>query len=354
LLLEATAIGVGLTLLVGRELGWRRVTSISQLWASVGLNAWWAVPLATLALPLAIDVARGLFALLLGWVRVPRAATTALGALTAGALLCFGYFPALANQLSPKEAFETYRRLRQPGEAIGVLGVRDRSARFYAAGDVDVVSNADSAARFLSGEGRRWLVFRHRHLGELNAAFRAPTGENVPVLDARSQDILLASNDAAGGVSVNPLDPYVLSRAPTFPHPVDAELEGRITALGWSIVDGSGDEAPYVVPAHDYRMRFGYRVDKPLRKRWKAFLHIDGYGRRHIGDHEVVGGLYDTTLWRPGDVIVDEVLVRLEPTMLPGRYTVYYGFFIRGDERLKVSRGLHHDHRVTGGTLEVR
>lgn len=100
-------------------------------------------------------------------------------------------------------------------------------------------------------------------------------------------------------------------------------------------------------------MRFYYRVLKRLSRSYKAFLHIDGYRRRHNGDHEVLGGKYRLSLWKPGDVIVDHYPLVLEPNFTPGEYTVYYGFF-QGNQRLKVSTGKHHEDRVDGGMLAVR
>ena len=44
------------------------------------------------------------------------------GAVT-GFILCFFYYPALANQLSPKEIFESYERLHKGGEPLALLGV---------------------------------------------------------------------------------------------------------------------------------------------------------------------------------------------------------------------------------------
>lgn len=358
LLLEAASVGIGITLLLGRQFGWQRVTTLPQFWAKVGLNVWWALPLTIVAVPLAIDAARGVFALLLGWVKLPRAATTALAALIAGAFLCFGYYPVLAAQLSPKEVFETYQRLRQPGDRVAVLGVRDRSARFYAGGaDVTALGGARAAYDFLAdgSDERRWLVFRSVHLAELNALYRERAGRNLPVLDARSQAIMLASNELWNQPDENPLSPFLLQRPPDhIQHPVDGQFEDKLKALGWDIVDEEGALVAYVVPGRTYRTRFYYRVLRPLRKKWKAFLHIDGYGRRQTGDHDVMGGRYPTTHWRSGDVIIDEHVLELQPNILPGKYLVLYGFFSSGDNRLKITRGNHHKNRLKGGTLEVR
>jgi len=77
-----------------------------------------------------------------------------------------------------------------------VLGLRARTARFYAREEVAELFGPQEAYRWLAeadGE-RRWLLLRARRLGELNALFREGERRNLPVIDARSSQILLASN----------------------------------------------------------------------------------------------------------------------------------------------------------------
>ncbi|MEO6573702.1 MAG: glycosyltransferase family 39 protein, partial [Polyangiaceae bacterium] len=69
---------------------------------------------AALALPSGIAVFLGL-GLLGDVLRGRRAAGFAFGGAAVGFLLCFSYYPALANQLSPKEVFETYERSHKAG-----------------------------------------------------------------------------------------------------------------------------------------------------------------------------------------------------------------------------------------------
>jgi hypothetical protein len=87
---------------------------------------------------------------------------------------------------------------------------------------------------------------------------------------------------------------------------------------------------------------------------WEAFIHIDGYHRRHNGDHKPCGGKYPMTLWLPGDLIVDDYEFSLEPNFTPGDYTIYFGFWL-GESRLKVKSGPSDgDNRINGGALRVR
>jgi hypothetical protein len=251
--------------------------------------------------------------------------------------------------------FESYARLHRAGEPLALLGVRGRSAVYYSGADVESFTDSSRAFAWLmdAGESRRWLVVKSDDLPKLNSLHRKQTQRNLPVVDGRSSQILLVSNRLDGRPSESWLDRVVLDAAPAIAHPVDAQLDDQLTVLGWDVVDEGGRVVPDVVPARKYRMRFYYRVLKPVTGAWKSFLHIDGHQRRFNGDHAVLDGKYAMSLWQPGDIVVDEVEVQLEPNFGPGEYAVFYGFFA-GETRMKVTRGPNHENRVNGGVVRVR
>ncbi len=352
---EAALVGLGAMLFLGTRFEWASVAKQSRNLIDIGLNLWWALPVGgLLVLPVLFVVARDFFRMIVWRTGLPRTAGVLLGAVAAGATLAFGYYPALAAQLSPKEVFDAYARLERPGEPLGLLGVRARSIAYYHQGG-EVASFGDAAQAFtwLTEGGRRWLIMKADDLPRLNSLHRQRTGKNLPVLDARSSQILLVSNDLGGRPNENPLAQTVLDDPPAPAQPLDAAFEDQLDMLGWEVTDQSGRVVDSVVPQRKYHMRFYFRVNKPITAAWKAFLHIDGFQRRYNGDHAVVDGKYAMTLWQPNDVIVDDYVFELEPNFTPGDYTVYFGFF-SGDNRFKVSRGPHHENRVIAGALHVR
>ncbi|HVY49333.1 MAG TPA: hypothetical protein VHB21_25755, partial [Minicystis sp.] len=353
--IEAGFVGLGAMIFVGERVHWAAVERLPRLWAKVGLALWWAVPLAIALAPLAYVVLRDGFRLLVDKTRTPRAAWTLVAGLAAGAVLSFGYFPALAAQVSPKEVFETYAKVAQKGDELGLLGVRARAASYYSGTEVQTLVDAQHAFEWLTEEpnARRFLVFKAEDLPRLNSLFRKATGKNVPVIDARSSQILLASNRLDGSKNENPLADVVLDDPPAPAHPVDASFEDQIDALGWDVLDANGKKVDVVVPSTRYRLRFYYRVVRPVSGGWKAFVHIDGNQRRYNGDHMVCDGRYPMNLWQPGDVIADELDFQLEPNFTPGDYTVFFGFFM-GETRFRVTRGPQHENRVDGGPIAVR
>src|SRR6185369_14545530 len=151
---------------------------------------------------LAIPAGVALF-LLLGLIgdlfRGSRAAFLALFGATVGLILCASYYPALANQLSPKEIFESYQRTHRGSEPLALFGVGGRTAAYYAGGQPLILKDTQSAYDWLSGGEagtRRFLAVRAEELPRLNRAYRerSQTGQNLPVLDARSSQIVLVAS----------------------------------------------------------------------------------------------------------------------------------------------------------------
>ena len=298
---------------------------------------------------------RDAFRELVDLTRQPRARFAVAAAALAGGAQGFWYYPALAAQVSPKEAFESYARLAHPGEPLALCTVRSRAAGYYAHGEVESFTDAGHAFSWLTArdDQRRWLLVKADDLPRLNELFRSVHHKNLPILDGRSSQILLASNQLGDHPNESWLAKLVLDDPPKPAHALDASFEDQLDAIGWEVADKRGRLVDGVVPARSYHLRVYYRVEKPITGTWKAFVHIDGFQRRYNGDHTVLDGKYAMSLWRPGDVLVDDLPFQLEPNFTQGDYTVYFGFFA-GDRRFKVTHGPQQDNRVVAGVIHVR
>jgi hypothetical protein len=346
--------------------GWVAVFIVAPLMVlALPAGVWFACHQANLSplLAVACAIPSGVvFFLLMGFIGDllrHRAPAFALGGAIVGFVLCFGYYPALANQVSPKEIFESYRTIC-PGAALGMLGVGGRTSAYYAGGQPQALSDPPSAYRWLQGGGseRRCLALKAEELPQLNKLWREGSGEprsNLPILDARSSQILLASSTLAPGEkNESPLSAMVLSAPPNPQHKLDVNMDDKLEVLGYDIVDERGRLVDAVSPGTASRMRTYYRVLAPLTSEWEAFIHIDGFKRRHNGDHKPLNGKYPMSLWLPGDLIVDDYEFKLEPNFTPGSYQVYFGLFV-GDTRLKVKSGPSDgDNRINGGAIRVQ
>lgn len=289
-----------------------------------------------------------------------RAAFLVVFATTVGAVLCVSYYPALANQLSPKEVFESYERVKSGSEPLALFGVGGRTAAYYAGGQPLIHRDTNAAYEWLmTGEpsSRRFLAVRADELPRLNRLYRerTRTGKNLPVLDARSSQIILVSSSLRGGEkNDNPLGRIVMGEPPKPQHVLEANLEDKLQVLGYDITDTTGKLVDHVAPGKKYHMRTYFKVLTGVQSEWEMFIHIDGFHRRHNGDHKVCEGKYPMSLWLQGDVVMDDHEFTLEPNFSPGPYTLFFGLFV-GESRLKVKSGPSDgDNRVNGGSLRVQ
>lgn len=273
----------------------------------------------------------------------------------AGALLSFGYFPALAEQLSPKSVFAVYAEVHKPGDELGLLGTSPHAGALYSRTPPRDFNDVTSAFDWLTGEhdARRFLILKARDLPKLNSQHRARYRRNVPVLDARSSQNVLVSDRLDGAADQSPFADVVLDEVPSIARPLDARFLENIEVLGWEVVDERNRPIASVKVRKTFKLRLYFRVLKRTPGSWQVFVHIDGNDRHQTIDHPATGDRYPMSLWQPGDIIRDEVEVTLEPNLTAGEYWLFFGFF-QGSTRLHVSEGPERDDRIIGGRLIVK
>jgi 4-amino-4-deoxy-L-arabinose transferase-like glycosyltransferase len=360
---EAALLGfVGFDLLGERFPPLARFAASSEATRALGRVAWLALPLlavlplATLALRDAVRwLLRARRRLRFGAWLPSRAALAALGSVAFGSALSLVYYPALAAQLSPEQSFDAFVRLARPGEELGVVGAGSATAPYAAGRSVVGLEDTNKATSWLfATQERRWLMLRSDELGGINSRYRAHLQRgNLPILDARSSEILLASNQLrAGEKNQNPLEEIVRDVAPHPSHPLDANLGDQLDVVGWDMTDLDGHPVSRVVPGRRYEFVIYFHVVNRIIGAWETFVHIDGFQRRFNGDHPTLGGRYPFALWNVGDYIVDRHEIRLEPNFTHGSYRVFFGLYL-GARRLPVRRGPHDDDRIDAGELLV-
>jgi hypothetical protein len=363
---EASLLGfVAFDLLGERVPAFRRFAAGGEMARGLSRIGWLVIPLALVA-PLVVMAARdavrfidrrraaGRFAAF-----VPsRGALAASGALVAGFCASLAFYPALAAQLSPQESFHTFNALAKPGEELGMVGASAAAAPYAAGRTVSTFATPERAFDWLmdEGAGRRWLVLRADALAGMNSRFRGRSRppKNLPILDGRSSEILLASSRLLPGErNENPLERYLLETPPKVSHPLDANLGDQLDVLGWDLFDREGRALQAIVPGQTVELVIYFKVVARVTGNWETFVHIDGFQRRFNADHPTLDGRYPFLLWRVGDVVADRHEFRLEPNFGPGEYRLLFGLY-SGSRRLPLRRGPGTDDRVDAGPLIVR
>ncbi len=336
-----------------------QLQALSSQQRDLVVNLWWFVLLGVVGLYVAwIGFLYGRDAF--RQLRRQRVATIAIGGLVAAGVWAWGVMPAVANQFSPKGVFAKYREIGG-GAPIGLLGVNARTAAYDLGNAQPVVHNdARSAYEWLVGAGasRRFLALRAEHLAELNFLWRqkAEPKSNLPILDGRTSQIMLASNLSPNGYNENPLNRMVLDGIPTATtncevpngpicNPTRAltcDIDGKLACVGWELMDMNGKPVSAVGSGQRVKLRLIYRVTNRISGGWQIFIHVEQPGTataRKTWDHVPLQGKYPMDNWLPGDVIVDDSEFNLEPNMPAGRaITILTGFF-SGNTRLPLVSG---------------
>jgi hypothetical protein len=174
------------------------------------------------------------------------------------------------------------------------------------------------------------------------------------VLDKSSGDVLLVSNLLREGeVNDNPLARFLPEVAPKPANPVNASFGDKLRVIGWEISNPkTGELVGELVRGRRYRIHLYYEVLDRITQSWKTFVHMDSSANRVNADHDTLEDEYAARLWNRGDFIADQNVFQLEPDVVPGRYTLYFGLY-NGKSRLDVSEGGDKDDRVIGGPVQI-
>jgi hypothetical protein len=303
---------------------------------------------------------------------VPRAwlpAGRGLAVLTAGAfaglVLRAHAYPALLARLSPGAAIEAFARARRAGDELALLGVDPREVRSVADGARAFAAPSQAAAWLAAAAPtaqRRFLALGAPELPRVNAAFRASRGANVPVLAGGDGAVLLAASALAPGEkSESALDAIVLAAPPDGLSPIGAVLGApSLDAIGWELRDDRGARVAAAKSGRHTHVRVFVRAREGASAAsmgaWCTFIHVDHAPTRFSAEHGAHP--YPMTLWRAGDVVVDDFDVVLPPAFAEGRHAIYWGVGAlpcQDDRRMPIVSGPNDGHeRVPLGTLEVR
>jgi hypothetical protein len=115
----------------------------------------------------------------------------------------------------------------------------------------------------------------------------------------------------------------LLPEPPTGPEivPVNVLFEDKIKLLSYS-VDKQQAKAGDTIA-----MTLYWECLAPVDGDFKIFVHLDSTKARKTFDHYAVGGLYPTANWKKGEIIKDEMALKLDAKFPGGPAKLWLGFF---------------------------
>jgi protocatechuate 3,4-dioxygenase beta subunit len=134
-------------------------------------------------------------------------------------------------------------------------------------------------------------------------------------------DTALCRNPALAGAAA-PLSTTIMADEPRDIRarpPGRVVWDDRIELVGWNVPNT-------VRLGQDIEIALYYKVLRPVDGAWKIALHLAGPGWLNA-DHEPGDGQCPTSIWKPGEVIVDRFTTRLATDQRTGSYEVRIGFF---------------------------
>ncbi len=125
--------------------------------------------------------------------------------------------------------------------------------------------------------------------------------------------------------------PAAMSDTPN--HTLDVRFGDAIHLRGYTL---SGDT---VAPGDILQLALFWQAEIPIRTRYKVFVHILSTNEDIAAqvDREPGGGLVPTTIWQPGQMVVDRYGLTIPSNAAPGRYRIAVGLYGFDGVRLNVT-----------------
>lgn len=270
------------------------------------------------------------------------------------------YLPSISWNLSPRSGIETYLEHAQEGEELIAFRTSGNMGRFYGGEPLDEVTSQPELFRVMEGDKRVFFYFKREEAPSLDLAYKEKAHDHIPIVDASSWRFLLAANKPIPGLEeLNPIAKFVRLAPPEPMFKVYANLDNKVEYLGYDLETKHMGETPdgrrdvWAGALESITLTTYWHCTGRVNGSYKFFIHVDGFGLRLNGDHEVLDGRYPTRYWRPGDYLVDKYRMKVPIHFRPGNYSVFMGLF-QGDNRLPQVSGPGQDNRILAGILKVK
>jgi 4-amino-4-deoxy-L-arabinose transferase-like glycosyltransferase len=119
----------------------------------------------------------------------------------------------------------------------------------------------------------------------------------------------------------------VQSAPPSSPQlPLDLEFEEDISLIG-ADVSSTGDG---FAPGSTIDVTLHWQADDPITEDYTVFTHLINSDGDIVSQHDSMphGNLYPTSLWSPGEIVLDSHPISLAPGLPPGAYQLHAGLYL--------------------------
>ena len=153
-----------------------------------------------------------------------------------------------------------------------------------------------------------------------------PAGDldlRLSLLDAAGRAIPVASGSALSLGTIHVRASDRVWEPPAFEHPVGARLGDAVELLGYDL------DRDRVRPGETLYLTLVWRCRETMDTAYTVFTHLldDGEQVRGQKDNPPVNGSYPTTLWVPGEVVVDRYEIPVDADAAPGVHVIEVGMY---------------------------
>ncbi len=126
-----------------------------------------------------------------------------------------------------------------------------------------------------------------------------------------------------------------LAAADTPQHSLDVRFGDAITLLGYTLL------TPQLSAGGAVQLALFWQASAPIAERYKVFVHVLDAGGRIVAqvDREPGVDLAPTTIWKPGEMVIDRYGVPVPVDAPGGTYTLVVGLYDFGGARLPITQG---------------
>jgi hypothetical protein len=187
-------------------------------------------------------------------------------------------------------------------------------------GDQILYQGAPVHGTYPTGEWTAGEIVADRYDPRLD---REATAGTFPlVLEVLQEDGTVVLETTPGEVEVQTSER--LFEVPDFAHPAGVPLGNRVELLGYDL------QPALPVPGRPVTLTLYWQALAGMETSYTVFTHLLGPDGQNEAQHDGIpaGGTYPTTLWVPGEVVIDPHVLDLPPGLGAGEYTLEVGMYV--------------------------